>query len=58
MDKEFSVIHLPTTVGGNSTGLSSALRKLKVKSFTCTYEQNYIQYKTDIVLFNNKYLLS
>jgi len=54
MDKEFSVIHLPTTVGGNSTGLSNALKKLKVKSFTCTYEQNYIQYKTDMVLFNSK----
>jgi hypothetical protein len=52
--KTYRVIHLPTTVGGNSIGLSKALKDLGLDSTTCTIAQNYFKYDVDIILYNNR----
>lgn len=46
------VLHLPTTVGGNPQGLSRHLNHLGVKSQTWSYDQNYLSYPVDRILFS------
>lgn len=53
MTKNYVVVHLPTTVGGNSSGLSKALKKLRVRSLSVTLNQNYINYYADHVVFGH-----
>lgn len=45
------VLHLPSTVGGNPQGLSRHLGLLGVQSQTWSYDQNYLSYPADKVLF-------
>jgi len=45
------VLHLPTTVGGNPQGLSLHLNLLGVQSQTWSYDQNYLSYSVDQILF-------
>ena len=51
MKNNYTVIHLPTTVGGNSSGLSFALKKIGVRSCVISFDQNYINYATDFTIF-------
>lgn len=44
------VLHLPTTVGGNPSGLSHHLRMLGVESLVWTLTQNYLEYPADRVI--------
>lgn len=44
------VLHLPTTVGGHSSGLSKELNKLGIYSEVWTINQNYLQYPVDKVI--------
>jgi len=48
------VIHLPTSVGGNSYGLSRAERKLGIDSDVLVLYNNWIQYPADKILFNRE----
>lgn len=48
------VLHLPTSVGGNSWGLAQAERALGVDSRVVYREQNWLQYPADIVLLPQK----
>lgn len=45
------VLHLPTTVGGNPQGISRCLNMLGTQSQTWAYDQNYLSYLVDKVLF-------
>ncbi|MBJ6609712.1 MAG: hypothetical protein JG718_05070 [Candidatus Thiothrix moscowensis] len=45
-----SVLHLPSTVGGNPQVLSQYLKKLNLSSEAWTVTQNYIAYKTDKII--------
>lgn len=47
------VLHLPTSVGGNPQGLSRHLNLLGVQSRTWSYDQNYLAYPVDKVLYNS-----
>ncbi|WP_166866272.1 glycosyltransferase family 4 protein [Salinibacterium sp. ZJ70] len=44
------VLHLPTTVGGNPSGLSHQLRQLGIESEVWTITQNYLNYPADRVI--------
>ncbi len=44
------VLHLPTTVGGNPSGLSHQLKLLGIDSHVWTISQNYLDYPADRVL--------
>jgi len=44
------ILHLPTSVGGNSYGLSRAERKLGLESDVLTTHENYLEYPSDIFL--------
>jgi glycosyltransferase involved in cell wall biosynthesis len=43
--KTYRVVHLPTSVGGNSRGLSAQLEKLGIGSETWIFAQNVFNYK-------------
>jgi len=47
------VLHLPTTVGGNPSGLSRSLRELGIDSQVWTITQNYLEYPVDRVLIED-----
>lgn len=47
-----SVVHLPTSVGGNPQGLSKHLRLLGVHSESWTLSQNYLAYPCDHVIWS------
>lgn len=49
------ILHLPTSVGGNSWGLSRAERELGLNSSVLITQQNWLQYQYDICLNLNKY---
>ncbi len=52
------VLHLPTSVGGNSWGLSQAEKKLGLDSEVLIIKQNWLQYKCDHNLnLQNKFFL-
>lgn len=51
--KKYKVLHAPTTVGGNPQGQSSALAKCGVDSVSMTFAQNYFNYPSDRILWNN-----
>jgi len=44
------ILHLPTSVGGNSFGLSRAERKLGLDSDVLTLDKNYLEYPSDMEL--------
>jgi len=44
------ILHMPTSVGGNSFGLSRAERNLGLESDVLTVEENYLEYPSDIQL--------
>lgn len=46
-----NVIHMPTNVGGNVSGISRHLNALDIKSEVWVLEQNYFLYPADKVLF-------
>jgi len=48
------VLHLPTTVGGTSSGLSRQLRLLGIDSQVWAVDQNYFEYPVDRVLTDQK----
>ena len=54
MRKNYKVLHAPTTVGGNPSGLSNALKKLEIFSESLTLYQNQYNYPVDHVLFSSK----
>lgn len=45
------VLHAPSSTGGNPQALSRALRRLGVESRSLVVSQNYLAYKSDIVLY-------
>lgn len=52
------VLHLPTSVGGNSWGLAQGEKSLGINSTVLVQEENQFKYKSDIYLYNkntNKY---
>jgi len=52
------ILHLPTSVGGNSYGLSRAERKLGLGSDVLTTYENYFDYPSDINLDLSKFNFS
>ena len=44
------ILHLPTSVGGNSWGLSQGERHIGLDSTVLVYGTNYLQYKADRVI--------
>jgi hypothetical protein len=48
--KKISVLHLPTTVGGNPQGISKSLNQIGIESETWTLKQNYFAYPADKVI--------
>jgi hypothetical protein len=48
------VLHLPTTVGGNPSGLSQHLKLLGVDSQVWAVSQNYLNYPVDRVITNTR----
>ena len=50
MKKEIHVLHAPTTVGGNSSRLSKAEKKIGLNSFVVSTEKNYLNYDADLVI--------
>ncbi len=52
------IIHLPTSIGGNSWGLSQGERRIGLDSTVLVCGSNYIKYKADqVVLFPEKGML-
>jgi glycosyltransferase involved in cell wall biosynthesis len=51
MDRIMKVLHLPTTVGGNSWGLSQAERKLGIDSKVLIDTNNWLNHESDICLY-------
>lgn len=51
MSDNIRVLHCPHLIGGNPPGLARAERKLGLDSHAVAFQQNYLQYKTDEVLF-------
>ncbi|MFN8490933.1 MAG: glycosyltransferase [Caldilineaceae bacterium] len=51
MRDNIRVLHCPNLVGGNPQGLARAERELGLASYAVAFRQNYLQYKTDEVLF-------
>ncbi len=47
-----SVLHIPTTVGGNPQGLSSSLQQFGVNSCSWALQQNYLEYAVDKVIWH------
>lgn len=47
----YRVLHLPTSVGGNSIGLSQSMQKLGVSSETWIFQQNYLNYRCSNVIW-------
>lgn len=56
--KKLSVIHLPTTVGGNPQGLSRAERQLGLNSISIAFLQNYFLFPADRILFKHNFFLN
>ncbi len=48
------IIHIPTSVGGNSSQLSIYLNKLNYNSECWIFSQNYLNYNSDKIITNNK----
>lgn len=46
------VLHVPSTVGGNPQGLSRHLRELGVDSESWAYQQNYLNFACDRILWS------
>ena len=44
------ILHLPTSVGGNSWGLAQGEKKLGLESYVLITENNWLEYKSDICL--------
>jgi hypothetical protein len=51
MKNPIRVLHCPTSVGGNPQALSGAERELGLSSIAVAFDQNYLGYTTDEVLF-------
>jgi len=51
MKKKLNVIHAPTTVGGNPSGLSKAFLKLGIRSNVVALSQTYLNYHADRVVW-------
>mgnify|MGYP001255081543 CR=1 FL=1 len=51
LKKIIKIIHLPSSVGGNPQGISKHLNKLGLKSQTWVYNQNYLNYPIDKILY-------
>jgi hypothetical protein len=56
MNEPLRVLHCPTTVGGNSSGLARAERQLGLHSVAVTFAQNYLAYDIDVVLASSNVL--
>lgn len=52
MNRPIRVLHCPTGVGGNPQALAKAERELGLKSTAIMFEQNYLGYTSDEVLFS------
>ena len=50
--RSYRVVHLPTSVGGNSKGLSAHLEKLGVASETWIFSQNVFNYTSTNVIWS------
>lgn len=50
--RAYRVVHLPTSVGGNSRGLSENLNKLGVNSETWIFQQNVFNYQSTRTICN------
>lgn len=50
----YSVLHAPSSVGGNPQGLSRAMKRLGVNSCSMVVSQNYLSYPADIVLHRTR----
>lgn len=50
-DRPLRVIHLPTSVGGNPQSLARAERALGLDSVAVAFEQNWLRYEGDEVLY-------
>lgn len=53
MSENFNVLHAPTVVGGNSSRLSNAEKKLGVKSFCLSRSRNYLGFRSDEIIEKN-----
>jgi glycosyltransferase involved in cell wall biosynthesis len=51
MEKAIRVLHCPTSVGGNPQALARAERELGLQSVAVSFEESYIDYKTDEQLY-------
>ena len=49
----YKVLHTPTTVGGNSQGLSEGLNINGIYSKTISLKKNYLNYQSDLVLWSD-----
>jgi glycosyltransferase involved in cell wall biosynthesis len=47
------ILHCPSAVGGHPQGLACAERKLGLESVSVAFEQNYLNYQTDEVLYKS-----
>ncbi len=54
MIKNFRVVHLPSTVGGNPQSLSRHLRGLGIQSESWAFTQNYFGYDTDKIITSSR----
>lgn len=53
MKRPIRVLHCPASVGGNPQALARAERELGLESISVIFDQNYLSYDTDEVLFDS-----
>lgn len=58
MSRKIRILHAPTAVGGNPQGLSRAEKEIGLKSVSVSIYQNYLGYKSDIVLHDSSHAVT